>query len=94
MSENTVKVPFGEMLLMEGPFKWVAVDLIGPLSPVSDRGNLCILAIVDFATRYLEPVALPWIEAERVAEALLELFCRLGVPQQILSSSHQMWCKR
>ena len=66
-------------------FKRVAVDLIGPLSPVSDRGNRYILTMVDFATQYPEAVALPGIEAERVAEALLELFCRLGVPQQILS---------
>ena len=39
--------------------------------PVSDNGNIYILTIVDFATKYPEVVALPRIETERVAETLL-----------------------
>ena len=73
------------MPLMEEPFKQVAVDLVGPISPVSEKGNRYILTIVDFATRYPEAVALPKIETERVAEALLEVFSRVGFPREILS---------
>ncbi|KAJ8044259.1 hypothetical protein HOLleu_11669 [Holothuria leucospilota] len=79
------KVPLGTMPLIDIPFKRVAVDLVGPLQPVTDKGNRYILTLVDYATRYPEAVALPRIETERVAEALLEIFSRIGVPEEILS---------
>ena len=80
------KVPLGEMPLMEEPFKRVAVDLFGPISPVSEKGNRYMLTVVDFATRYPEAVALPKIETERVAEPLLEVFCRVGFRKEMLSN--------
>ena len=43
------------------------------------------MTIVDFATKYPEAVALPRIETERVAEALLDVFSRVGFPTEILS---------
>ena len=81
----TYKVPLGEVPLMEEPFKIVAVYLVGPMSPVSEKGNWYILTVVDFATRYPEAVALPKIETESVAEALLEVFSRVGFPKEMLS---------
>ena len=82
---KVAKIPPGEMPLMEESFSRVAIDLIGPLAPVSKRGNHYILTVVDYATRYPEAVALARIETERVAEALLEVFCRVGFPKQVLS---------
>ena len=41
--------------------------------------------LVNYGTRYPEAVALPRIETERVAEALPEMFCRVGFPCEILS---------
>lgn len=79
------KVPLGKMPLIDEPFRRVAVDLIGPLSPVTSRGNRYILTLVDYATRYPEAVALPSIETERVAEALLDIFCRIGFPVEMLT---------
>ena len=73
------------MPLIEEPFKRVAVDLVGPISPVSEKGNWYMLTVVDFATRYPEAVALPKIETEQVAEALLEVFSRVGFPKEMLS---------
>ena len=70
---------------MDVPFHRVAVDLIGPITQVSENGNRYILSIVDFATKYPEAVALPRIETERVAEALLDVFARVGFPTKILS---------
>ena len=82
---RTCKVPLGEMPLMEEPFKRVAVDLVGPISAVSEKENWYILTVVDFATRYPEAVALPKTETEGVAEALLEVFSRVGFPKEMLS---------
>ncbi|XP_053406591.1 uncharacterized protein LOC128559314 [Mercenaria mercenaria] len=79
------KVPLGEMPIIDAPFQRVAVDLIGPISPVSGKGNRYILTVVDYATRYPEAVALPRIETENVAEALLDIFSRVGFPSEILS---------
>ena len=81
------KVPVVIPPLIDTCFRRTAVDLIGPLQPITDRGNRYILTIVDMATRYPEAIALPRIEAERVAEALLEVFSRLGVPNQMLSDN-------
>ena len=79
------KVPLGEMPLMSEPFERIAVDLIGPIKPITEQGSRYILTIVDFATRYPEAIPLKSIETERVAEALMSVFCRLGFPKEVLS---------
>ena len=71
------------MPIISEPFRRIAVDLVGPLHPITDRGNNYILTIVDYATRYPEAVALPGIETERVAEALVDVFSRVGVPREM-----------
>ena len=43
------------------------------------------MTIVDFATKYPEAVALSRIETERVDEALLDVFSRVGFPTEVLS---------
>jgi len=79
------KVPLQKMPLIDLPFKRVAVDLVGPIAPMTDRGNRYILTMVDYATRYPEATALKSIEAETVAEALVTMFTRVGVPGEVLS---------
>ena len=44
-----------------------------------------MLTIVDYATRDPEAVPLATIETERVSEALLDVFCRVGLPKEVLS---------
>ena len=39
----------------------------------------------DYTTRYLEVVALKSTEAEVIAEEMMKLFSRVGVPQEILT---------
>ncbi|XP_069110014.1 uncharacterized protein [Argopecten irradians] len=77
--------PLGDMPLIDTPFKRIAVDLIGPLDPATDRGNRFILTVVDYATRYPEAVDLKSIDTERVAEALVDIFSRVGIPSEMLS---------
>ncbi len=76
------KVPLGQMPLIDTPFQRVAVDIIGPLQPATDKGNRYVLTLVDYATRYPEAIALPNIDTERVAEALIDMFCRIGFPRE------------
>jgi len=62
------------------------VDIVGPISPATERGNRYMLTMVDYATRYPEAVELKDIRAETVAEALLvNMFTGVGVPKEISS---------
>jgi len=79
------KVPLVETPVITQPFERVAIDIVGPIEPASKRGYRYILTLVDMATRYPEAVPLKRIHTEAVAEALLSIFCRLGVPKEILS---------
>jgi transposase InsO family protein len=82
---RTPKVPLVQMSLVDQPFERVAVDLVGPVTPASDRGNRFILVMIDYATRYPEAVALKKITAETVAEALWDMWSRLGIPREVLT---------
>ena len=79
------KAPLQKMPLIGVPFDRVAMDLVGPIHPASGSGNRYILTVVDYATRYPEAVALPSIESERVAECLLNIYTRVGIPREILT---------
>ncbi|XP_070179136.1 uncharacterized protein [Littorina saxatilis] len=48
-------------------------------------GNRYILTMVDYATRYPEAIPLKSIEATRVAEALVTMWSRLGIPSEVLT---------
>ncbi|KAK7108403.1 uncharacterized protein [Littorina saxatilis] len=78
------KAPLGKMPLLDEPFRRIAVDIVGPLT-ISERKNRYILVAVDYATRYPEATPLPSIEAERVAEALWQMYTRVGVPKEVLT---------
>ena len=73
------------MPIIDTPFDRVAVDLVGPMFPSTERGSKYILTVMDYATRYPEAVPLKDIQAETVAEALVNMFTRVGVPKEILS---------
>ena len=79
------KVPLGKMPLIDTPFQRVAIDIIGPIHPISENGNRYILTFVDYATRYPEAVPLRSIETTRVAEAMVQVFTRVGIPKEILT---------
>ena len=79
------KAPLQKMPVIDEPFRRIAIDIIGPIVPASEKGNRFVLTVVDYATRYPEAIALPSIEAERVAESLLQIYSRVGIPQEILT---------
>lgn len=69
---------------MEEPFRRVAMDIVGPLQRTK-HGNKYILTIMDYATRYPEAIPLRRTDAATVAEALCQVFARLGLPREVLS---------
>ena len=70
--------------IMDEPFKRIAMDIVGPL-PRSSSGKRFILVICDYATRYPEAIALRTVDANAVAEELLRVFARVGIPEEILT---------
>ncbi|KAL5004007.1 hypothetical protein ScPMuIL_017463 [Solemya velum] len=83
-SKGIQKAPLVPIPHMEEPFSRIAIDFVGPL-PLTERKNRYILVCVDYATRYPEAFALSNQNAETVAECLVSLFSRVGVPKEILS---------
>ena len=81
----TPRAPLQSIPVVDVPFKKVAVDLVGPIHPPSEEGHRYILTLVDFATRYPEAVPLKKIDTETVAEALVNIYTRIGIPEEILS---------
>ena len=78
------KASLGSLPVIGTPFSVVCIDLIGPLSPPSD-GNRWILTIVDMCTRFPECIPLTDISSSSVAEPLLGVFSRVGLPDRIHS---------
>ena len=62
------KVPISDMPLIDIPFARVAIDLVGPIHPPSERGNRFILTVVDYASRY--PEAIPVVMGGTMAPAI------------------------
>jgi len=81
---HTRSVPFQPMPVIDKPFQKMAIDLIGPLQQ-SDRGHRFVLTITDYATRWPEAIPLKETTSEHIAEALVSVFARVGIPEQLLS---------
>ena len=65
------------------PIERVAMDILGPL-PKTDQGNVYVLVIGDYFTKWVEAFALPNQEAETIAKVFVEEFvCRFGVPKEL-----------
>ena len=79
---RTSKVPLGQVPIIQTPFQRVAIDLVGPMSPVTDRGHRYVLTVVDYATRYPEAEVLKNVETETVAEALIAIYLELACHQK------------
>ena len=76
---------YQNMPIIEVPFKRVAVDMVELMSPPNESGYRNILTMVDYATRYSEAVPLKNINTVSVAEALLDIYSRVGLPEEVLS---------
>ena len=78
------KAPLRSLPIISQPFERIAMDVVGPLLK-SSYGNRFILVICDYATRYPEAVPMRSVDAASVAEELMKLFSRVGVPKEILT---------
>lgn len=66
------------------PFRRIAMDIVGPLVR-SGRGHQYILVVCDYATRFPEAFPLTTVTAPAVLRCLVQLFSRVGVPDEIIT---------
>ena len=66
------------------PFKKIAIDIVGEL-PRSISGYKYILTIVDYATRHPEAIPLRTTSSKAIADALIQHFSKVGIPDEIVS---------
>ncbi|XP_071499059.1 uncharacterized protein [Diadema antillarum] len=78
------KTTLGRVPLIGVPFQRIAIDLLGPFMP-SARKHTHILTIVDYATRYVEAIPLKSISTVDLAEALVSVYSRVGIPTEVMS---------
>ena len=78
------RAPLFPLPVIGEPFRVVTIDIIGPLQ-LTQSGKKYILTLVDYAIRYPEAVALSNIESTTVADVLIYIFSRVGLPDKILS---------
>ncbi len=87
------RAPLIPLPVVGEPFQRIAMDLVGPL-PRSRAGHRYILVVCDYATRYPEAIPMKSIDAERVAEELVQLFSRVGILQEILTDQGSNFTSR
>ena len=81
---KALRAPLLSLPIVSEPFRKVAIDLIGEL-PRSKNGYKYILTLVDYATRYPEAVPLRNTSSRHIADALINIFCRVGIPEELVS---------
>lgn len=81
---KVARAPLQPLPIIEKTFERIGMDVVGPLER-SSSGNRYILVICDYATRYPEAFPLKSVKARNVANCLLQLFSRVGIPKEVLT---------
>lgn len=72
------------MPVITTPFRRIAMDIVGPLVK-SSRGHQYILVVSDYATRFPKAFPLHTVTAPAVLRCLVQLFSRVGIPEEIVT---------
>ena len=78
------RLPLQSIKIVPIPFYMIGMDIIGPLKRTK-FGNVYILSIIDYFTKYAEAIALPNQKAETIARVLEDIFSRHGAPSVIIT---------
>ena len=73
--------PLQDVPVITEPFEKVAFDLVGPFP----RGAKYLLTTICLASKYPDAVPLRDISAESVAEGMIEVWSRTGIPRLVLT---------
>ncbi|KAL0392970.1 UNVERIFIED_CONTAM: hypothetical protein Sradi_2519800 [Sesamum radiatum] len=74
------------------PFDAWGLDVVGPLMK-SSEGHLCILAAIDYFSKWAEAVPLKEVKKENVANFIrTHIIYRYGVPRYIITDNGKPFC--
>lgn len=76
------KAPLYPLPMISAPFRCIAMDTVGPFKK-SSAGHQYILVLSDYAARYSEAFPLWSITTPKIIHALIQLYSRLGMPEEI-----------
>ena len=71
-NQTTTETQFGAFTAPEGPMQFIFMDIVGPISPVSLKGNRFCLTVVNMLTGYTMAVAIPSKSAETIVKAYMD----------------------
>lgn len=83
-AKGVARAQLQSLPIIDTPFERIGMDIVSPLEK-SSSGYRHILVICDYATRYPEAFPLRSFKARQVADCLLQLFSRVGIPKEILT---------
>ena len=78
------RAPMVERAVLTEPFESLAFDLVGPI-PTGKGGARFLLTAICMASRWPEAIPLKTVTAADVAEGMVEIFSRTGIPLQLLT---------
>ena len=79
------RAPWVPIPIVSEPMQEWVMDFAGPFEPASSSRNKYILILVDAATKWPEAVAMTSQRTDKVADEMIKLFSRLGLPRIIRS---------
>ena len=87
------RAPLQPLPVIDTPFQRVAMDIFGPLKRTK-QGNRYILVLMDYATKWPEAYPMRAVDSESVARTLIDIFSRLGVPDELLTDNGSNFTSR
>ena len=79
------RAPLVPIPIVSEPMQELVMNFAGPFEPAFSSGNKYILILFDAATKWPEAVAMTSQRADKVADEMIKLFSRLGLPRFISS---------
>ena len=82
------ELEFGHFNVPSVPMEFICMDLVGPITPQTSKGNKYMLTVIDMLTGYTIAVAIPDKRAETVCQAYRDhVYCVFGRSSRILTDN-------
>ena len=87
-NQGTGEVGFDHFNVPALPMEFICMDLVGPISPQTSKGNCYMLTVIDMLMGYTIAVAIPDKRAETVCKAYRDhVYCTFGGSSRILTDN-------
>ena len=87
-NQGTGEIGFDHFEVPSLPMEFICMDLVGPISPQTSKGNRYMLTVIDMMTGYTIAVAIPDKRAETVCKAYRDnLYCTFGGSSRMLTDN-------